>query len=99
MPKAKKGIKRTPPKNPRGKTPSLIGSSLGRPEAAVAGKTVPCSRCKGSIANGEQCFDVPQPTKPFRNTRRFCVACFGTVLAQTKVDLDELTSLVPSVGS
>jgi hypothetical protein len=98
MPKAKKGTKRTVPTTPKGKSPSLIGSSLGRPEAAVAGRTVPCSRCKGSIANGEQCFDIPQPTKPFRSTRRFCASCFGTVLTQTKLDLDELQSLVPGVG-
>ena len=78
---------------PRGKTPSLIGSSLGRPNVATAGKACSCSRCKGSIARADKCYDVPQPSKPFSSTRRFCGSCFKLVLVQTKHDLAELESL------
>jgi hypothetical protein len=78
---------------PKGKTPSLIGSSLGRPEASIAGKLCKCSRCKEAIEKGSKCYDVPQPQKRFSSTRRFCVGCFHAVLAQTKSDLGELEAL------
>jgi hypothetical protein len=72
---------------PKGKTPSLIGSSLGRPRSAVAGRSSPCSRCEKYIAMGVKCYDVPQPQKKFASTRRFCASCFRDVLEQTKCDL------------
>ncbi len=78
---------------PLGKTPSLIGASLGRPRAAVAGKLCPCSRCEGNINKGDKCYDVPRPSKPFSNTRRFCSACFTKVLEETRRDLTELQDL------
>jgi hypothetical protein len=78
---------------PKGKTPSLIGSSLGRPAAVSAGKLCACSRCKTNITKGEKCYDVPQPSQPFSNKRRFCKACFDNVLAQTRQDLAEIETL------
>jgi len=78
---------------PKGKTPSLIGSSLGRPRATTAGKSCSCSRCKNGIVLGEKCFDVPQPSKPFSNTRRFCAACFAGILEETRRDLDDVSQL------
>lgn len=78
---------------PKGKTPSLIGSSLGRPEVATAGKRCACSRCEAVIPMGERCYDVPQPSKPFSRTRRFCVPCFKNVLDKTKEDLTEMESM------
>ncbi len=79
---------------PKGKTPSLIGGSLGRPVHATAGKRCPCSRCKGYILKGSACFDVPQPSKTFNSPRRFCVECFASVLAETRTDLDALQALL-----
>lgn len=78
---------------PKGKTPSLIGSSLGRPAKAECGRATPCSRCDITIAKGTTCFDVPQPSKPFGATRRFCIGCFTEVLEQTKRDLAALENL------
>ena len=78
---------------PKGKTPSLIGSSLGRPEVVTAGRRCPCSRCDAPILKDEKCYDVPQPSKQFRNTRRFCAECFASVLAKTKEDLAALEKL------
>jgi hypothetical protein len=78
---------------PKGKTPSLIGSSLGRPDAVTAGKRCACSRCEAEITKGEKCYDVPQPSKPFSSRRRFCKICFDRVLAQTRQDLAELAAL------
>lgn len=78
---------------PKGKTPSLIGSSLGRPFAATARRLCTCSRCKGNIVMGEKCFDVPKPTAKFSSSRRFCRACFAHVLAQTRQDLTQMEAL------
>lgn len=78
---------------PKGKTPSLIGSSLGRPRAVVAGKSCSCGRCNVGIPMGQKCYDVPQPSKPFSSTRRFCVDCFRKVLEKTWEDLTEIEAL------
>jgi hypothetical protein len=75
---------------PKGKTPSLLGSSLGKVEAVTAKKKCQCSRCDAELLMGDRCFDVQQPNKPFNSTRRFCATCFKNVLAQTKLDLAEL---------
>lgn len=80
----------------KGKTPSLIGSSLGRPEAKTARRRSPCSRCKADIVMGDTCFDVPQPSNTFPSPRRFCVPCFTLVLEQTRRDLAALDTLLPS---
>ena len=77
----------------KGKTPSLIGSSLGRPSKKTCGRETSCSRCKQPISKGEDCYDVPQPQKPHSSTRRFCVQCFEGVLEQSHRDLDELRAL------
>jgi len=78
---------------PKGKTPSLIGASLGRPVAVEAGRLCSCSRCKARIIKDEKCYDVPQPSQPFSNTRRFCKACFTKILEQTKQDVADIELL------
>lgn len=42
---------------------------------------------------GEKCYDVPQPSKPFSSTRRFCIICFGNILEKSKQDLAEIELL------
>jgi len=83
---------------PKGKTPSLIGGSLGRPELVTAKGTCKCSRCKEKLAKGDVTFMVPQPGKTFSSPRRFCVGCFTSVLAKTREDLAALDTLLPSAG-
>jgi hypothetical protein len=39
---------------------------------------------------GAKCYDIPQPLKAFSSTRRFCEACFRSVLEKTKQDLSEI---------
>lgn len=39
---------------------------------------------------GEKCYDVPQPSKRFPASRRFCRLCFIRVLEKTKQDLADL---------
>ena len=83
---------------PRGKTPSLIGSSLGRPVVEAAGPRCKCSRCDEKLAPGETCYMVPQPSKPFGSPRRFCAGCFAMVLVRTKADLAELEAIALGTG-
>ena len=78
---------------PRGKTPSLIGSSLGRPRADRPGCKTKCSRCEATVLKGELSYLVPQPKKPHSATRRFCADCFAGVLKQTRLDLEGLEAL------
>lgn len=78
---------------PRGKTPSLIGSTLGKPARKICGRRTPCSRCHVDVLKGEECYDVPQLRKPHAATRRFCATCFGRVLTQTRYDLERLEVL------
>jgi hypothetical protein len=82
---------------PKGKTPSLIGGSLGRPERVTAKGTCKCSRCKEKLAKGAVTFMVPQPGKTFSSPRRFCAGCFTLVLAKTHEDLAALDTLVTPV--
>ena len=77
----------------KGKIPSLIGSSLGRPSKKICGRKTACSRCREGIAKDEDCYDVPQPKKPHSSPRRFCTECFADVLEQTKRDLGNLETL------
>ncbi|PIE22543.1 MAG: hypothetical protein CSA62_11830 [Planctomycetota bacterium] len=78
---------------PKGKKPSLIGSSFGRPKKVICGRETPCSLCRTGIPKGEDCYDVPQPKRPHSATRRFCAECFAGVLAQTRQDLEKLEAL------
>ena len=78
---------------PKGKTPSLIGSTLGRPATKTCGRKTPCSRCQAVIHKRDVCYDVPQLRKPHSATRRFCANCFHEVLHQTRKDLDKLEAL------
>lgn len=78
---------------PKGKTPSLIGSTLGRPARKICGRRTPCSRCRADVKKGDVCYDVPQLRKPHSTTRRFCARCFDGVLRQTRGDLEELEAL------
>ena len=78
---------------PKGRTPSLIGSTLGRPAKKTCGRKTPCSRCRANIKKGDVCYDVPQLRKPHSTTRRFCATCFDGVLTQTRRDLQRLEAL------
>lgn len=78
---------------PKGKTPSLIGASNGRPKRVPVLRQSKCSRCGGPIAMGDDCFGIPKSGVGFRNERRYCQLCFNNILEQTQKDLDELKTL------
>lgn len=77
-------------RKPKGKTPSLIGSTLGRPRKRLVGKKSHCKRCNVSISVGTECSEIPQLGGAFSNYRPYCNECFRMILEQTKGDLDSL---------
>jgi hypothetical protein len=75
---------------PRGKTPSLIGSTLGTPRRGLVKGRSHCKRCKVPILKGGECYEIPQLGGSFSNYRRYCDDCFRSILEKTKSDLDAL---------
>jgi ribosomal protein S27AE len=74
----------------RGKIPSLITGSSGRPNQVVAKRRRQCSRCSSDILLNEMCFEIPKVGGGFANKKTFCVNCFKEILGQTKKDIAEL---------
>ncbi len=75
---------------PRGRTPSLIGGSLGSPRKCIVQKSCACKRCKASIQKGAECYEISQLGGSFSNYKRYCDDCFHSILEKTKTDLDLL---------
>jgi hypothetical protein len=75
---------------PKGKVPSLIGSTLGTPRKMVTDGTSKCKRCDGPISKGTECYEIPQLGGSFSNYKRYCDGCFKSILERTKADLDAL---------
>lgn len=74
----------------RGKTPSLITGSSGRPKKAIASRSRTCKRCEVNIASGETCFEIPKVGSGFASKKTFCITCFKEILEQTKKDIQAL---------
>lgn len=81
-------------KKNKGKTPSLITGSSGRPKESVAERTRACARCSSNISSGEKCFEVPKVGGAYANHKTFCTGCFNDILAQTRIDLEYFENLL-----
>ncbi len=79
---------------PKGKTPSLIGGTLGAPRKRLVKKLSRCNRCDDSILKGVECYEIPQLGGSFSNPRPYCDDCFRSILEKTKADLDALLRLI-----
>lgn len=75
---------------PRGKTPSLLSKTNGKPCDETAKRTRKCCRCEGSIKKGSVFFIVPSTKAGFPYDKSFCLECFGNTLSQTEGELKEL---------
>jgi hypothetical protein len=75
----------------KGKTPSLIGSTLGTPRKTLVARESQCKRCKRTISKGVECYEIPQLGGSFSNYKRYCDCCFLSILEKTKADLDALS--------
>lgn len=78
---------------PKGRTPSLIGGSNGKPKLVTAQRKSSCYRCHGEIASGVVCFDIPKLGAGFATSKRMCRECFEMMLQKTADDLEELRKL------
>ena len=72
---------------PRGKTPSLISKSNGKPVSHKSERKTKCSRCESDILKDQMIFLIPKDGNGFTNQKPFCLNCFELVLKQTKEDL------------
>jgi len=77
----------------KGRSPSLISGSNGKPSPATAKKRRACKRCKCTISHGENLFEIPQKSGGFSGNKPFCMSCFKEILDQTKKDIDEIELL------
>lgn len=80
-------------KMPKGKTPSLVGFSNGRPKRVDVVRTSKCVRCDGTIPPGVDCYDIPQKKAGFTRECRHCKDCFQKILEQTQKEVDDLKNL------
>lgn len=78
---------------PKGKTPSLIGFSNGRPNRVEVLRKSRCARCDGDILPGADCFNIPKKKAGFTKECRYCKNCFERVLEQTDSDFESLKRL------
>ena len=77
----------------RGKTPSLITGSSGKPSSTVAQRQRECSRCGSGISMGTKLYTIPKLGSGFSQKKPYCKNCFDEILVQTQKDLDELKML------
>ncbi len=80
-------------KMPKGKTPSLIGFSNGRPDRVDVLRKSECYRCGEDILPGSDCFDIPKKSAGFTKECRYCKGCYEKILAQTQEELTLLKSI------
>lgn len=71
----------------RGKTPSLLAISTGKPEPHTCGKGTDCDRCDELVAKGDRCFRLPKVKSGFTRHPIFCVGCTIAIIEQTKIEL------------
>lgn len=81
-------------KKKRGKTPSLITGSSGKPARVLAKRSRSCNRCSLSISLGVECFEIPKVGGGFSSKKTFCTECFKEILTQTKKDIATLEELI-----
>ena len=78
---------------PRGPTPSLIGSTNGRPRRATVARKSKCYRCHADLPAGQACIEIPKLGAGYSTAKRVCDECFQGIIQKTSQDLDELRAL------
>jgi hypothetical protein len=79
---------------PKGKTPSLLSISTGKPEVHSCGKLTPCDRCGERVAKGDACFRIPKMKSGFTNRPIFCVECTSDIVTRTKADIVSIEAVL-----
>jgi hypothetical protein len=83
---------------PKGKTPSLLAVSTGRPVPHTCGKATPCDRCGETVVKGESCFQIPKVKSGFISHPIFCTVCTVAIVEQTKIELLAVEEKIRSSG-
>lgn len=74
---------------PKGKTPSLICGVRGKPTLEQLSRQTSCTRCEAAIPKGH-CFKIPKVGSGFSSKQSFCHSCFGAILEQSRLDINDL---------
>jgi len=82
---------------PKGKTPSLLSMSTGRPTVYTCKKKTKCSRCKNEITMDQDCFQIPKMSAGFSSKKMFCVECTDSIVKQTKTEISKLEIEISSM--
>ena len=80
-------------KTPKGRVPSLIGGTNGRPVREDVHRRSKCYRCEDELPGGTSCIAIPSLGRGFAPKRRVCSVCYHAILKQTSSDLEELWKL------
>lgn len=80
-------------RTPKGKTPSLIGGTNGRPVRVDIERKSECYRCKDELRAGTSCIAIPKLGSAFSSKRRVCEDCYQAMLKQTSDELEVLRQL------
>lgn len=86
--------------NRKGKIPSLLSMTTGKPVPHVSGRKTPCGLCEEPILMGVACFEIPKKGNGFTSRPLHCVPCVKLILEQTKKELEKLigeVSVAPPV--
>ena len=78
----------------KGKTPTLICGSRGKPSKIVAKGLSHCAGCGDDIMKNQECYKIPRVGYGLKSPQRYCKVCFTEILNQTKKDLDDLFEAV-----
>lgn len=74
--------------NKRGKTPSLVCGTAGKPRIVFAKGTRHCKRCETKLIRATKCIEIPIPGSLGRKT--YCCDCFLDMITKSREDLDLL---------
>lgn len=72
----------------RGKIPSLISGSSGKPKIVFALRSCKCKRCNKPISQNGKCIDIPKIGGSYSSNKRYCLTCFFEILSQSEKDLN-----------
>lgn len=82
---------------PKGKTPSLLSQSNGKPFKETCNKGRTCNRCDKKIKKNEKFFIMGQKSGGFNHKNPFCTNCMKLIIEQTKKELFYLENELESI--
>ena len=75
---------------PKGKTPSLLSCSTGKPVPYVCKRKSNCKRCDAEVHNGDICAQIPKSSGGFMVEKIHCLNCLEEMIKQTKIEISAI---------